>query len=255
MSIELFSADTLSVIDDVRRCSTAEAVFAVFNRLLGEIGAEYFGVTFLARPGERIEDVCIGWQIREDWRELYSNENFCQIDPAVRYCRRSILPFDWASAPYDPETEPHMKMVMHRARDYRIDKGISVPIPSPTGLIGVVWVAGPHFNDRRAYRPVLHSLSFHVFHRLEQIVGNRLQQQSKLTSRELEILAWASEGKTAWEIGCILSISQRTVEWHVRQACKKLGATNRLQAIAMLGDVRGTLDAAVENGTAPTQER
>jgi DNA-binding CsgD family transcriptional regulator len=57
-----------------------------------------------------------------------------------------------------------------------------------------------------------------------------------------EVLAWASEGKTAWEIGCILSISQRTVEWHMRQACKKLGATNRSQAIAILGDARISLD-------------
>jgi DNA-binding CsgD family transcriptional regulator len=50
------------------------------------------------------------------------------------------------------------------------------------------------------------------------------------------VAKWAPPSqKTAWEIGCILNLSQRTVEWHIEEACKRLGAANRLQAIAMLG--------------------
>jgi DNA-binding CsgD family transcriptional regulator len=64
--------------------------------------------------------------------------------------------------------------------------------------------------------------------------------------REREVLASAAEGKTAWEIGCILSLSQRTIEWHFLQAYKKLGATNRLRTIAILGGARGALCAIDE---------
>jgi LuxR family quorum sensing-dependent transcriptional regulator len=81
-------------------------------------------------------------------------------------------------------------------------------------------------------------------------MGRRLHREARLTDREREILAWVSEGKTAWEIGFILSLSQRTVEWHVSQACKKLGATNRLQAIAILGDARSMIDPIVEEAPA-----
>src|SRR5262249_47676638 len=154
----------------------------------------------------------------------YSGENFFQRDPAVRQSRRSVLPFDWASAPYDPETEPHMAEVMDRARDFNVHKGISVPVPSPSGIIGTVWVAGPDFNEREVHKPVLHSLALHVFHRLERLSGRRRHKEAGLSERELEILAWVSEGKTAWEIGHILGLSQRTVEWHIGQACQKLGA-------------------------------
>ena len=76
---------------------------------------------------------------------------------------------------------------------------------------------------------------------MQQLVGRRLHKNAHLTDREREVLAWASEGKTAWEIGCILNLSHRTVEWHFRQAYKKLAVTNRLQALAMLGDMRSTL--------------
>lgn len=53
-----------------------------------------------------------------------------------------------------------------------------------------------------------------------------------LTSREKECLQWAAAGKTSWEIARILSVSERTVIFHIGNATKKLGATNRRQAVA-----------------------
>jgi DNA-binding CsgD family transcriptional regulator len=54
-----------------------------------------------------------------------------------------------------------------------------------------------------------------------------------LTPREREVLAWAARGKSAWEIGEILHITKRTVDEHVQAATRKLGATNRTQAVAI----------------------
>ncbi len=195
----------------------------------------------------------MAWKVPPQWRALYSSEDFFTRDPVVRYCGRTVLPFDWKTAPYDRETEPQMAEVMDRARDFRVHKGMVIPIPSPAGMIGGVWVAGPHFDEREAHKPLLHSLSLHVFHRLQHLVGRGVQGHALLSDSEREILAWASEGKTAWEIGCILSLSHRTVEWHIAQACKKLGATNRLQAIAILGDARGMLDPIIQD--APATQR
>jgi LuxR family transcriptional regulator, quorum-sensing system regulator BjaR1 len=54
-----------------------------------------------------------------------------------------------------------------------------------------------------------------------------------LTSREREVLGWAAKGKSAWEIGGILNTSKRTVDEHVAHAAQKVGAVNRVQAIAI----------------------
>jgi DNA-binding CsgD family transcriptional regulator len=54
-----------------------------------------------------------------------------------------------------------------------------------------------------------------------------------LTPRELEVLKWAAQGKTAWEIGEILQITKRTVDEHMQTAVRKLGAANRSQAVAI----------------------
>ena len=51
-----------------------------------------------------------------------------------------------------------------------------------------------------------------------------------LTKRELEVLQWTFGGKTAWEVGQILGISQRTAALHVNNASQKLGSVNKHQA-------------------------
>jgi LuxR family transcriptional regulator, quorum-sensing system regulator BjaR1 len=244
---------TSSVIEQLSRATAPEIVLEVFEQALSQIGAEYLCVIFLPRPGEHIEDVCLAWKVPPLWRTLYSVEDFFQRDPAVRQTGRTVLPFDWKDSPYDPEAEPEMGEVMDRARDFGVHKGMVIPIPSPGGMIGGIWVAGPHFDERQVHEPFLHTLSLHVFHRLQHLVGGGVKRHAHLSDREREILAWASEGKTAWEIGCILTLSQRTVEWHIGQACKKLGATNRLQAIAILGNTRSMLDPIIED--APTALR
>ena len=49
--------------------------------------------------------------------------------------------------------------------------------------------------------------------------------------RELETLTWAARGKTFAEIGQILGLSRRTVEFHLDNARRKLGVPTRTQAL------------------------
>lgn len=56
---------------------------------------------------------------------------------------------------------------------------------------------------------------------------------SILTNRERTCLKWAAAGKTSLETGLILKISSRTVDFHIQNACNKLGAGNRQLAISI----------------------
>jgi DNA-binding CsgD family transcriptional regulator len=53
-----------------------------------------------------------------------------------------------------------------------------------------------------------------------------------LTDRERDMLAWAARGKTASDTAEILKISDETVETHIRNAMRKLDATNKTHAVA-----------------------
>ena len=57
-------------------------------------------------------------------------------------------------------------------------------------------------------------------------------KQYSLTTREKECLSWTARGKTSWEISVILSISESTATFHLRNAAIKLKASNRTHAVA-----------------------
>jgi DNA-binding CsgD family transcriptional regulator len=54
-----------------------------------------------------------------------------------------------------------------------------------------------------------------------------------LTTREGEVLAWLSKGKTNRDIAQILGLSPRTVDKHLEQIYSKLGVENRTAAAAI----------------------
>ncbi|WP_241016353.1 LuxR C-terminal-related transcriptional regulator [Paraburkholderia sp. Ac-20336] len=54
----------------------------------------------------------------------------------------------------------------------------------------------------------------------------------RLTRKERDVIKWVIEGKTAWEIGKILCVSERTVKFHLTNVYEKLKVSNRAQAVA-----------------------
>ena len=55
----------------------------------------------------------------------------------------------------------------------------------------------------------------------------------KLSERELECLEWVSFGKTSWETAIILGVSERTINFHLLNACRKLNVYGRQAAVAL----------------------
>jgi len=60
----------------------------------------------------------------------------------------------------------------------------------------------------------------------------------RLTDRESQVLTWVARGKSSADIATILTISERTVNFHLDNAMRKAGVATRVQAAvkcAMLG--------------------
>jgi DNA-binding NarL/FixJ family response regulator len=63
-----------------------------------------------------------------------------------------------------------------------------------------------------------------------RLVG-RLQRNDALTARELEVLRLADEGLRSKEIAARLVVSERTVNFHLNNAYRKLDASGRTEAL------------------------
>ena len=59
----------------------------------------------------------------------------------------------------------------------------------------------------------------------------RQTMRTELGQREVETLTWAARGKSSTEIGEILGLSKRTVDFHIERARSKLGVATRVQAV------------------------
>ncbi|AAY39308.1 MULTISPECIES: helix-turn-helix domain-containing protein [Pseudomonas] len=51
-----------------------------------------------------------------------------------------------------------------------------------------------------------------------------------LTQREIEVLKWSAEGKTAGDIAMILCLKERTIHFHIASAIQKMGVCNKTAA-------------------------
>ncbi|UCD35159.1 MAG: helix-turn-helix transcriptional regulator [Nitrospiraceae bacterium] len=67
----------------------------------------------------------------------------------------------------------------------------------------------------------------------ERTMNEGLEEAPVLSQREREVLHWLTQGKSSWEIAVILNITERTVNFHVRNIMEKLNAVSRTQAVAI----------------------
>jgi DNA-binding CsgD family transcriptional regulator len=79
----------------------------------------------------------------------------------------------------------------------------------------------------------LQLLAAHALTAAERLLGPRVEQRElpRLTRRELDVLSWTSQGKTAWEVSVILAMSEKTVNFHLGNAMRKLGVSSKHQAV------------------------
>ena len=93
---------------------------------------------------------------------------------------------------------------------------------------------GEELALNRDEKAALHLVAIYAHARARALIAPSAdgRKQTRLSAREIECLKWSSAGKTAWEIGQILSISERAVEKYIGSAGAKLNTVNKVHAVA-----------------------
>jgi LuxR family quorum sensing-dependent transcriptional regulator len=225
--------DALDLIEALGRTSTTDAVMDEMRSVLARFGFEFFCFASLPRPQQQFEDVMLAVRVPAEWIKLYCEQQYVHVSPAMRHLRRTSFPFEWKDAPYDPDKEPRAAEMVGRAAEFGLSEGVMVPIYGAAGCEGFVWMGGRHLELSARVKATLHLVGLYAFDHVRHLRQAQAPAGRKLSERELEILGWIAQGKTAWEIGEILGISSRTVNTHSQAAFQKLGAVNRTQATAI----------------------
>ncbi|WP_459207474.1 autoinducer binding domain-containing protein [Pseudomonas sp. MLB6B] len=173
------------------------------------------------------------------WKERYTQARYLETDPTILHGRKSEQPILWNDRLYADTPE-----LWEEAQAHGLRSGLSQSMLNKGGSCAMLTVArnGTDISARELCQKgeKLRWLA-HIAHAsLSPILStqHRSAVAPELTEREREVLKWTADGKSASEISDVLGLSKNTVDFHIKNAVRKLGTANKTAAVvraAMLG--------------------
>ncbi|MBL8302901.1 MAG: LuxR family transcriptional regulator [Ideonella sp.] len=171
----------------------------------------------------------------DGYKEEFHNHGNNRRDPVMQHCKRQSVPIIWNQDTY---TRHGLGERWETQARFGIRTGIALALHLPDGKHFFLGVDrdGPLPKDQTELQRVVADLQLFAVHAQEAALRLLVPKSPDpdlpaLTPREVEALRWTMEGKTAWEVGNILGISERTAVLHVTNAMHKLGCVNKHQAV------------------------
>lgn len=155
-------------------------------------------------------------------------------DPVMKRMKQLSVPFVYDQALYVSEGAADL---WETQAQYGYRNGIAVALHLPNSrhfLLGVDRERPLPRSEMQRVRLMadLQLLAVHA----QEAASRLFTPQShlvapRMTARELEILRWTMEGKSAWAVGEIMGVSEHTVNFHFRSIFRKLDAASKHQAV------------------------
>ncbi len=191
-------------------------------------------VTMIDRGRGRYELITVD-NTPSNYVEPYSDKGSGRRDPVLQHCKRQTVPIIWNQETY---VASGVGDLWEQQAQFGYRTGIAMALHLPEGkhfLLGVDRDRALPADPNELQRLVA-DLQLFAVHAQEAamrlLVPPELQpERPALTPRELEALRWTMDGKTAWEVGALLGISERTAVLHINNAMHKLKCVNKHQAV------------------------
>ena len=169
------------------------------------------------------------------FRETINDTSLGRRDPVLQHCKSHSVPIIWNQDTYTTRGRGDM---WEEQAGFGYRTGVCLALHMPAGRHFVFGVDRDQSmpKDPIEITRMVADLQLFAVHAqdaaLRILVPAATQpERPALTPREVEGLCWTMEGKTAWEVGEALGISERTAVLHINNAMHKLGCTNKHQAV------------------------
>lgn len=226
----IIGSDVFDLIKRIAAVTTAHGAWDAYLAAAKHAGFR-FGLACSTSPAVPLRERVIGLEMPDGWLDYYQRQDYAPHNPLAARGRESIRAFEWRPTDWDAKATQHVC----RWRDDNLAAGmvygISVPDTS-AGTRSVVTLAAEHNEIHPSDRMALHFAGVELLFRMRELGAHPTTHvTSGLSARECECLKWVSAGKTDWEIGEILNLSEKTVNAYIERAKHKLHVQNRTQAV------------------------
>lgn len=214
-------------IESLLTADSENAFFVALSAAARELGFDY--CAYGMRPPWPITSpkLILMNNYAPEWQQRYADQGYLAVDPTVQHGMRSVLPLVWTD-----EVFKDCREFWEEARGHGLNVGMAQSSYNAMGVGGLLTLARSHdplsAAELRENALKVQWLTQYATEGMTRLVNaSKEAEPPTLTAREVEVLRWTAEGKTSSEVGQIMTISERTVNFHINNSLVKLGAVNK----------------------------
>jgi DNA-binding CsgD family transcriptional regulator len=220
----------LQLLQDVR---SESEMAGLLHRVAARFAMSSFTIYDLPSPDDMQLQPSVQLTNARRFHDDYDRHQLLSTSPLFAQLRKSTAPGAWD---LDEMREGRSEAQYCRLREIAADAGIRctvmIPVHKIDGTRGAVSFAGDRDKVSAHELGILGLIAVHVYDIFDRLRNRSDSLPPRLTSREIEVLEWAANGKTSGEIASILSLSDHTINTYMNSAMRKLDCVNRTQLVA-----------------------
>ena len=164
-------------------------------------------------------------QFPDGYPEYYFENAWDTIDPILACALRARRPFLWNDAVNEGDLSKPQINFLNECEDIGVHSGIAYPFHGPGNQLDILSISRRTADLANQEKlGLLHSTSIQTWTRFLELTEEQRFPELEdivLTAREIEVLQWSKAGKSYSDIAEILSISRKTVEFHISNVMNK----------------------------------
>ena len=220
-------------IKTVTQSSTPQTCFDQFRHILEAKGFDkiVMGQAYmLADKGIKTQRFFLHSGI-SDFLKTYLEQNYQFSDPIVLRAISTHRPFRWQESRADM-TKAQIKQVEHAA-EHGLKYGIVFPIKDFGGTMGFVSIGrSTDFELSDLEFLELELLCRYSYLKIDSFYGASIETSDlSLSPRETAILTHVSRGKTNWETGQIMGMSEYSIRDYLKAISARFDTANRTHTV------------------------
>lgn len=220
-------------IQQVTFATRIETAYPILLTFANNIGFKFCGISVTSPEREILPKALNINNYPEAWNKQYEENSYCEVDPVVAHCNQSMLPITWNKELFS-KTPNLWEALQNQGLRYGWSLAVHL---KERGLCSTLSLARPHCPISAIELYEHFGYMYYVTSHLAELFAHALPirptkaRPPRLSAREVEVLRLSADGKTAYEISIILSLSERTVNYHVQNVILKLNVCNKISAV------------------------
>lgn len=176
----------------------------------------------------------------EAWAKRFFDKGYESIDPVCLKMEKAVSPFYWEGCNEEHEKTVGLsqlsKKFQSESRELSLIRGLTIPIDNVDAR-STISFCGKNAQNSPGVMHMLHLIGIYFQQKIlalsVALSGNHPKSDVRLTPRESEVLRWYANGKSAWDIGVVLSVSEAAVRFHLSNIRGKYGVHSSVHATAL----------------------